>query len=157
MVHKPNTSISSQISGGSFSGSSDLSSLSSDSSRSLSLTDIRSERSVEAVTTPEFQAERDAIQNGPTELEVLVTKAKHLIENLKSQSLPHVLEYGQNKLRLDLVLLAMLANAHECGGEHGTRYIASAILACDKDDNNRQLLLDLAITWFTHLLFLCES
>jgi hypothetical protein len=146
--------ISSQTSGGS--GPSDLTSLSSDSSRSLSLTDISSERSLEAVTTPEFQAECDAIQNGPTELKELVHEAKLRIESLRSHSLPHILEYEQNNLRLDLVLLAMLAHANECGGDRGTRYTASSILACDKDSDPRKTLLDLAITWFTHLLFLCE-
>ena len=153
MVRKSNTSdISSRDS-----YDSDLGNQSNDSSRSIQLTDIKAKRSLEAITTPEFQAECDAIQNGPTELGNLITEAKCRIESLESQSLRHVLEFGQNKLRLDHVLQAMLATAHECGGERGTRYTANAILTCDKDGDTRQLLIDLAITWVTHLLFLCES
>ena len=74
MVHKSNTSISSQISGDSY--DSDLSNQSNDSSRSIQLTDIKAKRSLEAITTPEFQAECDAIQNGLTELGNLVTKTR---------------------------------------------------------------------------------
>lgn len=56
-------------------------------------------------------------------------------------------------LKLDNVMLAMLAHAEECGGESGQRYVESAILACSKQDEVVVALEALGTTWLIHFLF----
>lgn len=90
-----------------------------------------------------------------------VSTANSLVKKLAPNS-KNIFNYGGFTLPLHGVLEAMLFYADACGGERGTNYAASKIIACivenDPDgEKTLDMLRDLAITWVTHLLFICES
>ncbi|KAF4611201.1 hypothetical protein D9613_007134 [Agrocybe pediades] len=57
-------------------------------------------------------------------------------------------------VRLDQLMVAMLACVEECGGEKGKRYVASAIVACSQEEDVVGALEALGTTWLTHFLFI---
>jgi len=95
-------------------------------------------------------------------LEILLKMANALIDELARNEEKDVYIYGGSTLNLHLVLLAMLFHADGCGGEHGTRYVTAAVLACVINDDAEsgdtlQMLRDLALTWVSHLLFVFKA
>jgi hypothetical protein len=146
MSHKHTTSVESV-------GSS-LTSLSSASSRA-SLT------SVISVREDTFKEAVNDLKAGDIPLSELIETAVVLINTIASNEEKNTFEYSKSKLNLHTVLQAMLDHAEGCGGQDGKRYTASAIYLCsveDDPDNEKTLLMlrDLAITWVSHLLFICR-
>ncbi|KAF5378139.1 hypothetical protein D9615_007526 [Tricholomella constricta] len=101
------------------------------------------------------------LKTSSTPLPRLVETATALISTIAAHERKNVFEYNGFKLELHAVLQAMLDNAESCGGQDSKRYTASAICLCtivlDDPDNGNTLymLRELAITWVTHLLFVC--
>ncbi len=102
--------------------------------------------------------------------ESLVERARKLLDYFKEchQSIPTWLtgyNIKQGKFKLDLVLAAMLDFAPISGGpERGQtslRYVAAAICACRgthrESVETADALSALAVTWFAHFLWICES
>jgi len=111
--------------------------------------------SVAAMRSAEFLEKIDDIRNSPTELEVLLENAFASARKL-SWSDKNIFKYGKDddhKLSLAAILQAMLSTATSCGGEASARYTTSCILACH---DSLDKLRDLATTWITHFLFICE-
>lgn len=85
-----------------------------------------------------------------------VSTAKSLIKKL-ALSPKNAFNCGGFTLSLHGVLEAMLLYADSCGGEGGTNYTASAVIACVvKNDpvgeETLDMLCDLAITWVTRVI-----
>ncbi|KAF9035288.1 hypothetical protein BJ165DRAFT_1377061, partial [Panaeolus papilionaceus] len=101
----------------------------------------------------------NSIINSGKPLEELIAKANALIHE-KFASDPRRLftrkssdGSSQLSVELDKVMIAMLTYAEECGGQHGKRYVAAAIVACSEEEDAIQALVALGTTWLTHLLF----
>ena len=104
------------------------------------------------------------IESSDTDQNYLISSARQILDNFsKAESL---FIYGPGdqppSIKLDKVLSAMLSHAHDCGGQEGLRYMASAIVAChERGQPNRgglvefKLLESMAITMITQFLFLC--
>jgi len=68
-------------------------------------------------------------------LQELVYDAEKIIKEKFAPDACSTYKYKKDReisVKLDQVMLAMLAYAEECGGESGKRYVASAIWACSK-------------------------
>lgn len=134
-----------------FSGS--LSSLSSTSS-------LASLSSVVSVHDDVFKEAVDKLKTGLIPLQFLVETAVALINMIATHEEENVFEYTGSTLKLDAVLHAMLHHAEGCGGIGGMRYTASAICSCtvrdEPDESTLFMLHDLAKTWVSHSLFICE-
>jgi hypothetical protein len=113
------------------------------------------------ILADDFKQRYGEIDNKNLPIPQLVSQAERLIRALGASTLNNVIEYENVKVQADKVLEAMLAHAESCGGENGKRYTATAICACvdEKRWNSPETLHtlhDLALTWVTHLLFVCE-
>ncbi|KAF8187133.1 hypothetical protein BJ912DRAFT_1042888 [Pholiota molesta] len=105
------------------------------------------------------------IQQSQTDLQTLVDGARKLItEKLipsPGNTYRHQNKNGPVSLNLDAVMSAMLAFAQDCGGAKGTRYVASAVIACSgkggDDDDVVHALVSLGVTWLTHFLFVFKT
>jgi hypothetical protein len=110
----------------------------------------------------EFIQDVEAIIQSEKPLSHLVEQAEKLITTLASHETYNQLPYGDReikaRIKLHLILESMLHYAHDCGGEGGKRYTAAAICVCCREDDDQTLgfLQDLAATWLSHLLFVCE-
>jgi hypothetical protein len=49
----------------------------------------------------------------------------------------------------------MLHHAERAGGERAKRYVSSAIVASFDADKSFDKLVAVAVTWLTHLLYIC--
>jgi hypothetical protein len=153
MSHKHNLNSSESIDS---SSESSLTSLSSTSSLRLS-----SLSSVISVRDDVFKQTVNDLKTGPTLLQILVKTAETLIDTIANNEQANTFKYNGITLKLNAVLAAMLHHGEECGGIDGKRYTASAISLCavqdDTDEEKTlQMLRDLAQTWVSHLLFICE-
>ena len=122
---------------------------------------VASLSSVTSVRSQAFKEHVDNIKTGQTALDALVKAANTLVDELASNEEKNTYKYGGSTLKLHPVLRAMLVHADGCGGKQGTRYTAAAILGCVVNDNSEsadtlQMLHDLAVTWISHLLFICK-
>lgn len=86
----------------------------------------------------------------------LVGRAERVICEAFAFDLRSTLEVGEITIQLDGVMLAMLYYAEQCGGKSSQRYVASAILACSKEEEMVEALEALGKTWLFHLLFMCS-
>ena len=128
---------------------------------SLSSSSTTSRASAITILTDDFKQRYAEVDNKNLPIPQLVSQAERLIRALGASNLDNVIEYESVKVQADTVLEAMLAQAEGCGGEHGKRYTATAICACihEKRWNSPetlQALRALALTWVSHLLFVCE-
>jgi hypothetical protein len=98
----------------------------------------------------------EAIRKSPVPLHELVGAAEKIISKFAPDS-QSTFTHADISVQLDQIMIAMLACAEECGGEEGTIYVASAILACSKEEDVVGALVALGTTWLTHLLFICKS
>ena len=125
-----------------------------------SLTSCSSEASVE-LYEERLKPGIDTVRKSLTTLQELVGAAEKIINEKfapDSQSTyKYIKDSGEISVELDKVMIAMLTCAEECGGESGKRYVASAILACSKEEDVVVALAALGTTWLTHLLFICPS
>jgi hypothetical protein len=101
--------------------------------------------------------------------EIYVERAATLIFSLAARDNPNEFcpkWYTRCKAQFDVILSTMLLSSAECGGpddyraEGSQRYVACAIIAStsgtkDSDDIHRALS-ELALTWFSNLLWICE-
>jgi len=127
----------------------------------LSSSSAASSASAITILTADFKQRYAEVDNKNLPIIQLISQAERLINALGASNLDNVIEYESVKVQADKVLQAMLAQAESCGGENGKRYTATAICACvhEKQWNNPetlQALHDLALTWVSHLLFVCE-
>ena len=112
---------------------------------------------LDAFVSPSFTTYVDSIQNGSLANEVLVHSARELVSLFsKSDNKKNVFEFEGHSFRLDKILLAILEEAHTCGGDSGTRYAASTILAAGHFPDATDMLRAVAIIWVTRFLFICE-
>jgi hypothetical protein len=103
----------------------------------------------------------DTIRKSQTPLHELVGAAETIIGEKFALDSRSTFKYKKDSeevsVKLDEVMIAMLACAEECGGESGKRYVASAILACSLEEDLVAALAALGTTWLTHFLFICQS
>jgi hypothetical protein len=99
----------------------------------------------------------EAIRESLVPLHELVGAAEKIINEKFAPDSQSTFTLADISVQLDQIMLAMLACAEECGGEEGTLYVASAILACSKEEDVVGALAALGTTWLTHLLFICKS
>ncbi|KAF8179217.1 hypothetical protein BJ912DRAFT_982930 [Pholiota molesta] len=130
----------------------------------LTCTPSHSRASVEVYES--LSGEVTRIQQSQTDLQTLVDGARKLItEKLipsPGNTYRHTNKNGPVSLNLDAVISAMLAFSGDCGGEKGTRYVASAVTACSgkdggDDDDVVHALVALGVTWLTHFLFVLKA
>ncbi|KXN86444.1 hypothetical protein AN958_10100 [Leucoagaricus sp. SymC.cos] len=128
-------------------------------STASSLTSLSSEASVELYEN-KLRPTIDTISKSDVTLQELVDAAEKIVNERFASDSKSTFKYKKGddeiSVQLDKVMVAMLAGAEECGGESGQRYVASAILACSKEEDVVEALASLSITWLTHLLFICR-
>ena len=135
-----------------------------------SLTSISSRTSIES-----YESLKDDIidvERSPIDLQALVDVAEKIINERFVPSPKNTYTYKNSaskpiSVRLDAVMIAMLAAADELAPSEelrfvekgGKRYVASAIVACSRkgdDEDVIDALAALGITWLTHFLFICQ-
>jgi hypothetical protein len=125
-----------------------------------SLTSLSSEASVELYKA-RIKPGIDVISKSQATLQELANAAEKVVNEKFALDCRSIFKYTKDSnemsVKLGEIMLAMLASAEECGGESGKRYVASAILACSKEEDEVAALAALGTTWLTHLLFICPS
>lgn len=96
----------------------------------------------------------DVVGKAPVSLHKLVDVAEKIINEKFVPDSQSTFSHANISVQ---VMIAMLTCAEECGGEKGKLYVASAILACSKEEDVVGALAALGTTWLTHLLFACQS
>lgn len=117
-----------------------------------------------AATPDFFKTSIQTVIDSAVASEILEKEAHVLVKKLASDKVYRRPLYGNEDFKdqkLHLILYWMLQYARPCGGDTGLRYTASAIRACQgdrtaEDEGTKKNLQELAIHWFTHLLFFCE-
>ncbi|KIM46724.1 hypothetical protein M413DRAFT_261455 [Hebeloma cylindrosporum] len=122
-----------------------------------SLTSCSSEASLE-LYEKRLKPSIETIRMSPTGLQGLVATAEKIIDEKFSPDPQSTYTYKEFdaegiSVELDKIMIAMLACVEECGGESGKRYVASAIVACSKEEDVVGALAALGTTWLTHFLF----
>ena len=101
----------------------------------------------------------DTVRNSAATLQELVDSAIKIVNTVFARSPKSTFTYKNRRtetsVKLDQVMLAMLAFSEECGGESGNRYVAAAISSCAEDEDVVGALAGLGTTWLTHVLFVC--
>ncbi|KAF4611198.1 hypothetical protein D9613_007133 [Agrocybe pediades] len=81
----------------------------------------------------------DSIQESRTPLQDLVDAAEKIVNEAFVPDSRSTYRYKNDSfeisVRLDQVMIAMLVCVEECGGDRGKRYVASAIVACSKEED----------------------
>ena len=116
---------------------------------------VSSEAAVENFIKPRFQKDVQANVKSSQSLDKLTARAKKIVEDFATNE-HNTLKYKKSTIGINKIMNAMLAHAEDAGGEGGKRYVASAIVAClDDGGMNPEKITALAVTWLTHLLFIC--
>jgi hypothetical protein len=125
-----------------------------------SLISHSSEASVEFYND-RIKSETDVVTKSRAPLQEVVNAAEKIINEKFAPDCRSIFRYTKDSeeisVKLYEVMIAMLAGAEECGGESGKRYVASAILACSKEEDVIGALAALGTTWLTYFLFICQS
>ncbi|KXN89302.1 hypothetical protein AN958_05806 [Leucoagaricus sp. SymC.cos] len=128
--------------------------------KASTLTSCSSEASVE-LYEEKLKPGIDVVRKSRVPLQELAGAAEKIINEIFVPDPSSTYKYKKNSeeisVELDKVMIAMLACAEECGGESGKRYVASAILACSKEEDVVGALAALGTTWLTHLLFIFKT
>jgi len=119
-----------------------------------SASSISSEEAVESYRDPLLQQSITRSRTSIQPLEVLLTRARHIIENFSNHE-ERIYKFQEKSINLDKILTAMLSHARQAGGERAERYVSSAIVASFDADKTFGKLVAVAITWLTHLLYIC--
>lgn len=117
-----------------------------------------------AATSELFQTSIQTVVDSAVASDILELEAMALVKRLAYDPVYSRPLYGNEDFKdqkLHLVLYWMLEYARPCGGDVGLRYTTSAIRACQgdrtiEDEDTMMQLQELAIYWFTYLLFFCE-
>jgi len=120
-----------------------------------SISSVSSEAAVENFTEPRFQKDVQANVKSTQSLTKLTARAQGIVDDFAKTG-QNTLQYKKHTIEISKIMSAMLAHAEDAGGEGGKRYVASAIVAClDGNKVNTEKITALAVTWLTHLLFIC--
>jgi len=120
-----------------------------------SLCSLSSEEAVETYRDPLFQQSiTTTLTSTQPSLEALHARAGGIIESFATHE-KRVYEYQGKTVNLDRILAAMLHHAERAGGERSKRYMSSAIVASYDADESYDKLVAVAVTWLTHLLYIC--
>lgn len=117
-----------------------------------------------AATSDEFKQSVQTFIESSVASDTLDQEAHALITTLAADAAYNRPLYGNQDLKgmeVAPILYWMLEFARPCGGDAGHRYAASAIRACQSDrsgddEATMMQLSELAVYWFTDLLFFCE-
>jgi len=120
-----------------------------------SLSSLSSEEAVETYRDPLLQQSiTTTLTSTQPSLEALHARAGGIIESFATHE-KRVYEYQGKTVNLDRILAAMLHHSERAGGEHSKRYMSSAIVASYDADESYDKLVAVAVTWLTHLLYIC--
>jgi hypothetical protein len=89
----------------------------------------------------------------PTTLQELVDAAEKIINEKFSYDPRSTYAYKKDSEEISVELDQIMIS----GGQSGKRYVASAILACSREEDVVGALAVLGTTWLTHFLFICQS
>ena len=119
-----------------------------------SLSSLSSEEAVETYREPLLQQSITQTLTGTQPLEGLLAHARGIIERFATHE-KRVYEYQEKNIDLERVITAMLDYAELAGGHRAKRYVSLAIVASYDADKTFDKLIAVAITWLTHLLYVC--
>jgi hypothetical protein len=120
--------------------------------RTGGISSLSSEEAVETYRDPLLQ--QSITSSTQLSLEALLIRAGGIIESFAAHK-KRVYEYQGKTINLDRILTAMLHHAERAGGERAKRYVLSAIVASSDADKSFDKLVAVAVTWLTHLLYIC--
>jgi len=119
-----------------------------------SLSSLSSEEAVETYREPLLQQSITQTLTSTQPLEGLLAHARGIIERFATHE-KKVYEYQEKNINLERVITAMLDYAELAGGDRAIRYVSSAIIASCDADKTFDKLIAVAVTWLTHLLYIC--